>query len=438
MSPQRQAELYYRAGVSKSQSGHQSDAIVYFSDAIKLNSTNDQFYLARAAAKVALQDYVSAIKDYDQAVELNPSNEQVFYVRGLCKLSLKDYKGAITDFTAAIELNPDDASVHNDRGLARANLRNWNDALADFNKVAELTPQEATAYRNRAAVQYMLKEYEKALADASKAIELDGHDAFSYRIRGHAKASLKNFQDALTDFDKVVELTPQAAEAYAARGGVKLLMDDFAGADADLEKAFQLNPNNLIAFATRGFLKEKRGDYTGALADFNQVVEMGGPQLPEACASLGLLQYNLSQWNPALDNLRKAQQMGCTEEDLPFYIWLIQSQSGKSDDANKELKAILNSLQGEKATNWTASIGHFLIGDLPEDEFLNQATTKVRRPSAIKGQICESFYFAGMKHKLAGDKPGAVDFFQKCLATGSDNSFGYISAQFELRELKKP
>jgi tetratricopeptide (TPR) repeat protein len=438
VSPMKRAERHYQTGMRKIQSGNQTNAVVEFSRAIELNPQYEDAYLFRGAVKYALHDYSGAILDYTKVIELDPQNELAYCDRGLSGFALKDFLGAIADFTKAVEIDTNDATAYNYRGLARANLRNWNDALDDFNKVVELTPQEATAYRNRALIEIPLKEYEKALADADKAIELNGNDVYSYQVRGHAKASLKNFQDALTDFDKVVELTPQAAEAYAARGGVKLLMDDFAGADADLEKAFRLNPNSLLAFATRGFLKEKRGDYTGALADFNRVVEMDGLQLPEASASLGLLQYNLSQWNPALDNLRKAQQIGCTEDDLPFYIWLIQSQSGKADEANKELEAFLNSLQGEKATHWPASIGHFLIGKLPEDKFLNQATTKARRPSAIKGQICESFYYAGMKHKLAGDKPGAVDFFQKCLATGSDNSFGYISAQFELRELNKP
>jgi hypothetical protein len=39
-----------------------------------------------------------------------------------------------------------------------------------------------------------------------------------------------------------------------------------------------------------------------------------------------------------------------------------------------------------------------------------------------------------MKRKLAGDKQGAIDFFQKCLDNGDDNNFGYWSAKFELHK----
>jgi hypothetical protein len=37
-----------------------------------------------------------------------------------------------------------------------------------------------------------------------------------------------------------------------------------------------------------------------------------------------------------------------------------------------------------------------------------------------------------MKHKLAGDKQQAIDLFQKCLNTGNDNNFGYLSARVEM------
>ena len=187
----------------------------------------------------------------------------------------------------------------------------------------------------------------------------------------------------------------------------------------------------------RGFLNEKRGDDPDALADFNRAVKLG-PRVPETYASLGLLQYNLSQWSPALENLRQALKLDSSKDVFRFYIWLIRSQTGEGEDASKELDAYVKSLPGEKAKDWPASIGRFLTGNLPESDFLSQATTTAKRPSAITGQVCESFYYAGMKRKLAGDKQGAADLFQKCVDTGDDNNFGYLSARAEMRELKKP
>jgi hypothetical protein len=41
-----------------------------------------------------------------------------------------------------------------------------------------------------------------------------------------------------------------------------------------------------------------------------------------------------------------------------------------------------------------------------------------------------------MKRKLSGDKEGALERFQKCVATKMDNNFCYMDAVVELRSLK--
>jgi lipoprotein NlpI len=150
-----------------------------------------------------------------------------------------------------------------------------------------------------------------------------------------------------------------------------------------------------------------------------------------------LLQYNSSQWSPALENLRKTVALKCSEDDPMFYIWLIQAQTGKEADANEELGAFVDSLQGVKTKEWQASIGRFLTGNLPESEFIIQASINTNRPSAIIEQVSEAYFYAGMKHKLAGDEQGAASLFQKCLDAGDDNNLGNWSARAELRAFKQ-
>ncbi len=64
------------------------------------------------------------------------------------------------------------------------------------------------------------------------------------------------------------------------------------------------------------------------------------------------------------------------------------------------------------------------------------ATSAAKRPSAVTNQICESLFYAAMKRKLAGDKPGALELLQKCLDTKDDNSMAYLNAGDEMRALK--
>jgi hypothetical protein len=84
----------------------------------------------------------------------------------------------------------------------------------------------------------------------------------------------------------------------------------------------------------------------------------------------------------------------------------------------------------------SAITARFLSGGLPETDFLGLASTAVKRPSAVTNQICESFYYAAMKRKVAGDKPGALNLLQKCLDTQDHNCMAYLSAGAEMKALK--
>jgi len=134
MSPMKRAERHYQTGMSKIQSGDQTNALIELSRAIKLHPKYEEAYLARGKAGQALSDFRGAVKDYDAVIELDPSNEPAFYNRGVCKLRLKDDRSALADFTEAVKLEPDDVKAYNFRSLARVNLLDRNGALDDLNK----------------------------------------------------------------------------------------------------------------------------------------------------------------------------------------------------------------------------------------------------------------------------------------------------------------
>ncbi len=438
VSPQKRAKKSYEAAMRDLNSGSQKAAVTEFSRAIELDPKLDYAYMGRAAARIALKDFAGAATDYSKVIESSPSNEPAFFLRGICKLGLKDFTNAIADFNTAIALDPDDAKAYNYRGLVRVGQRDLDGAVADFTKAIELDPQEATAYRNRAGIEGILKEYEKAVADASKAIELNAKDEFSYRFRSHAKSLLKDRAGALADSDKAIELKPSDDSAWATRGVIKLEWDDFDGASADLEKALQMNPKSAPAYAGRGLLERKRGDNNAALADFNRALELATLPLEtgEIHELLGHLHNDMFQWQPALEEFRTAVATNPHRDYLRFRIFLVRSRLGETEEAGKELDAYVKSLPAAKAQDWTTSIGRFLTGNLAEEEFMNQATSTAKRPTDVNIQICEAYYYSGMKHLLAGDKDGAGQRFQKCLDTGEDNCFEYRSAGAELRALK--
>jgi tetratricopeptide (TPR) repeat protein len=436
--PEKQAEWYIQAGMGQAESDAPSNAVLAFSEAIRLEPTNSLAYSSRAGARLELEDITGALGDYDKSIELSPSNSTAISGRGMCRFGLKDFRGAEADFTSALNLESNNTSDLNFRGLARANLREFKPALEDFDKAIESSAYDASGFRNRAMVEGMQTDFELALADVSKALDLDNKDALAWATRARIQSALKNYHSAITDADRAIQLDARDSGAYAIRATARMYLDEFADSAADLETALRLNPNNASALCIRGLLKAKRGgEDEAALADLEHAVELA-PKVPETVGMLGLFQYKISKWKPALANCRKALELGAMTSVSSYhaYIWLIRTQSGEAEAANSDLETYLKSLDTAKTNDWSAITARFLIGSLPESNFLRLATTAAKRPSAVTNQVCESLYYAAMKRKIAGDKPGALELLQKCLDTKDDNTMAYLNAGVELRAMK--
>jgi lipoprotein NlpI len=121
-----------------------------------------------------------------------------------------------------------------------------------------------------------------------------------------------------------------------------------------------------------------------------------------------------------------------------YRIWLIRARAGERDGATSELSASMKARENDGDREWQLCLGRFLVGDLTESNLFEQASQTAVRPTDEPGQKCEAFYYAGMKRLIGGDKPGALDFLEQCVATGQDNYNEYTSAKAELQGLKKP
>jgi lipoprotein NlpI len=117
--------------------------------------------------------------------------------------------------------------------------------------------------------------------------------------------------------------------------------------------------------------------------------------------------------------------------------WIILRGQKKPAAADASLIQALEK-KGDPATNWQAAPGDwvsqtaaFLLGRLSEHDYLAAAAI----PDKDTDRHCESWFYAGIRHLLAGDKPGAITRFKKCLATKRVDYVEYTLAQAQLQSL---
>jgi tetratricopeptide (TPR) repeat protein len=144
--------LQFAAGRAEAALGDYAAAITYYGEAIRLSPREPTYYLARAEARIHLDQLVGAHADYDRAIanRLGRPTDRYFAFlgRGYSSLMQADYAGAIADFGTAIEINPGSLNALMWRGYARERVGQTKLALDDYERAAAVDPHDHLARDN--------------------------------------------------------------------------------------------------------------------------------------------------------------------------------------------------------------------------------------------------------------------------------------------------
>ncbi len=391
------------------------------------------------ASEAKLEIIGAIFSDYDKAIALDPKNATTWFERAMLKFGSKLEDAALPDLDAAIALKPDYAEAYYYRAQLRfsegADEHAIDDlAIADLNNAIASKPDFADAYRARAGRKQDKGDFDGAISDLSRTMALKGGEeaakrdediAYLWIERGQAKKANGDLDGAIADFDVIIRFKPEVDvthDAYEERSLVRRLKHDEAGADADSFQAtalhsFRMDDYDDIWNAGR---KVAKGDFTGAVADYDQAIAKKADFYEDAQLSRSIALCRLNH-----------------------------------GDSFAELK---KEIAGWKDGDWRKFIGLYLTGTLSENDFLREAATNDKYwrsvgpyedwkqgfyrgvPSMVTEQKIEAFYFIGMAHLLAGDKVGAKEFLEKCMAkefryVGSVTFIGDDPVQTELDRL---
>lgn len=96
----------------------------------------------RGGAHFYKSEIDQAIKEFSDAIRLDPKNPNYYYFRGFACASKHRLDKAIEDYNQAIKRKPDHAGAYYNRGLANKHLGKKAEAEADMKKGRELGFQD--------------------------------------------------------------------------------------------------------------------------------------------------------------------------------------------------------------------------------------------------------------------------------------------------------
>ncbi|XP_069883001.1 tetratricopeptide repeat protein 6 isoform X1 [Dipodomys merriami] len=128
---------YYNAGNIYLHHRQFSQAIDYFSKALKFNPENEYALMNRAIVNTVLEKYEDAKEDFSSLIERCPSWAAVYFNRAHLYCCLKQYQLAEKDLCQALYLKPDDALMYNLRAEVRGKIGLIEKAVTDYNQALD-------------------------------------------------------------------------------------------------------------------------------------------------------------------------------------------------------------------------------------------------------------------------------------------------------------
>lgn len=272
------AALYQQRAVLHSDSGNFEEAFSDIERALKIDSSQASFYLARAdyalrlnktkltkaslekaielepenvKALTKLAELLFLVKYYDEsisyldsALKVDQYNAKVYFLKGMNFLEKGDTAVAISSMQTAVEQDNKYYDAYMQLGLICAETRNPL-AIEYYDNAMRLQPHSLEAYYNKGIFLQDMGEYDAALQTYKQLLDINPAYKFAHYNVG-AVTLLKdanNYKEALPSFTKAIESDPNYAEAYFARGTCYKELGDKNAAREDFSRALQINPN---------------------------------------------------------------------------------------------------------------------------------------------------------------------------------------------------
>jgi len=195
----KDAEQLYGLAMSKF---NRKERIELITQAINLNNTKVEFFIARANAFEETKDYNSAIKDLNHVLSIDENNIDAIDKIAQVFMNSGDYAQAIVYADKLIELTPLKSNGYFVKAYSYCEMNANKEALQYYDKALEVDPNNSRIYNNLGNLYKVQGDYEMAAEYIYKSLELNPAESYSYFTLAEIKAE----QNKINEFYLNLEL----------------------------------------------------------------------------------------------------------------------------------------------------------------------------------------------------------------------------------------
>ena len=195
-------------------------ALEYYSEAIKLNTVDNEAYTNRGNIYFNSGKMDLAFQDYRMALSIKPDYYAALDNLGALYATRGQYDSALVYLNRALQVKKDYFSAYRNRGLTFMEMGRYEEAIKDFESFLSYSPGDADMYNAIGVCHRLGGKFQQALAAINKAIEIRQDPRFILN-RSYTYSGLNNPQQARTDALTAKQNGVQLDPAYAAQLGIK-------------------------------------------------------------------------------------------------------------------------------------------------------------------------------------------------------------------------
>lgn len=445
---------YMNRGITNIQNGDYRSAVEDFSEAIKVDPTFADAYVARGYTYFILEEYELALADYDRALELDPDYVDAYLGRGDLYLRLGDSALAIVNYDRAIELDANNASAYFGRGNAYFEQENFQQAAADFTRVIELNPEVPFPYVARGYAYYNFGDAQRALDDLREYVRLAGDNADPQIVNliaelesqtgptpagGGARAGAVSLApllasptaqatEAIIDAEDILgadEATPAApadeAVVYYNQGIAQVTERNFEEAIENFTRAIELDPNFADAYFSRGYAYWQQLEVERAIADYDEAIRLD-PSVAQYFYFRGLVYYDLDV-EQAIADFSAAIELEADFADAYFYRGILRAGQGDNERAIADYNRVIELAPQFAPAYYSRGLAYFNQGD--NENAIADLSQALELPGGY-ADSAQVYSIRGAAYAATGDNEKAAEDYSRAIELDSTLSSAYL------------
>lgn len=359
---------YLKSGEHYASEGKQQEAIIQFSNAIKIDKNYAPAHYDLAKAYLKLGAYAGAYQELSRTVELDPKNIQAHLDLGSLLLAAHQYPKSKDQANAILAIQPNNAdaiALLSSVALAQGDRAG---ALTQIQRALAIDPNRASFHTALALIESSDPAQEQsAEAELNKAISLDPKNSMAHLILASLLERKGDLQDALQQASTAVDLDPKNIRARMALVGLDLKSNNKSAAEATLLQGTELladtmqganllwdyyartgqvdqaasayanlvakHPNSVPLKITYANILIQQKNFTQARTIADQLMKSNGSD-PQVAVLNGMLLLHDGKAADAFTALQKAERN--SPDNIPLKIWLAQAAQAKGDLTDAE------------------------------------------------------------------------------------------------------